>query len=129
MEIVAYQQFYEFHFAARLKPASLARFLNSLPLEFKFRAGPGEIYFDPERGPGTFSLHLKQYSSEEKPIPSTQANFYLRWSVQAREGVDLVRLAIALAHRLSAELETQVWLLDGYGRPIRLTNNDQELSA
>jgi len=128
MEIVLYQQFYEFHFSARLKPGQLAQFLNILPLGFRFRAGPGDIYFDPERGPGIFSLHLKQYPSEEKPIPAAQANYYLRWAVQASAG-NILRAAVDLAHQLSAELETQVWLLDGYGRPIRLSNLGEELSA
>lgn len=127
MEIVLYQQFYEFHFGARLKPEGLAQFLNSLPMGFRFRAGPGDIFFDPERGPGVFSLHLKQYPSEEKPIPSSQANYYLRWAVQARSG-NILQTAIKLARQLSTELETQVWLLDSYGRPIQ-PFDEEELSA
>lgn len=118
MELVPYQQFYEFHFWAGLRPEKLAQFLNILPLNFKFRPGPGDIFFDPERGPGVFSLHLKQYPSEEKPIPGTQANYYLRWAARASEGSGR-RQAIELTRRLSAELETRVWLLDGYGRPIQ----------
>ncbi len=128
MEIVPYQQFYEFHFAARLKAAGLAQLLNVLPLGFQFRLGPGEIFFDPERGPGVFSLHLKQYPAEEKPIPSSQANYYIRWAVRGSEG-NSVQIAITLTRRLSAELETLVWLLDGYGRPLKVADEGEELSA
>ena len=130
MEIVPYQQFYEFHFKAALKPADLAHLLNLLPLKFSFRAGAGDIYFDPERGPGLFSLHLKQYPSEEKPVSSSQANYYIRWAVQASAG-NLPRMAVNLAYRLQVELEAQVWLLDGYGRALQIPNEQEgrELSA
>lgn len=128
MEIVRYQQFFEFHFAAGLKPERLAQFLNMLPMGFRFRAGPGEIFFDPERGPGVYSLHLKQYPPEEKVISRNQANYYIRWAVPASAGNSL-HLVVRLARQLKAELETQVWVLDGYGRPLKISDSSEELSA
>lgn len=128
MEIVRYQQFYEFHFAARLQPGNLARLLNSLSIGFHFEPGPGDIYVDRERGPGVFSLHLKQYPPEEKTVPKSQANYLIRWAVQFSDG-GTPQIATALARQLSMELETQVWLLDGYGRPLRVPSTNEELSA
>lgn len=132
MEIVLYNNYYEFHFRAGLKVARLADFLNALPLGFKFRLGPGDIYYDPERGPGVFSLHLKAQPREEVPIPSQEANYYIRWSARASEG-DLPRMALRLSRDLSRELETRVWLVDGYGRILREDGSDsgyqEELSA
>ncbi len=128
MDIVLYNNLYEFHFWARLKPARLAEFLNLLPLGFRFQAGPGDLFLDRERGPGVFSLHLKSKQSEEIPLPSSEANYYLRWQARASEG-DLPHLAGRLARDLSRELETRVYLVDGYGRVLRQEGGPDEFEA
>jgi hypothetical protein len=115
MEIVLYQEHYEFHFRAGLRPAQLAEFLNFLPLSFQFKRWPEDQFFDTERGPGVFSLHLKNSPAHDKPIPASEANYFIRWTVGAREG-DLTRQAARLAMELSRELETRLWLVDGRGR-------------
>lgn len=119
MDIVLYQNIYEFHFWAGLNSHDLAAFLNKLPaLGFKFREGKNNLLFDPERGPGVFSLHRKQFPEEERPIPRTQANYYIRWSARASEG-EISTLARALAQQLRLELETQIWLVDGQAHAVR----------
>ena len=115
MEIVLYQDHYEFHFRAGLRPAQLAEFLNFLPLGFQFKRWPEDQFYDTERGPGVFSLHLKNSPAHDKPIPASQANYFIRWTVRPREG-DLYRQAARLAAELSRELETRLWLVDGRGR-------------
>ena len=115
MEIVLYNNHYEFHFWAGLKPGRLAEFLNVLPLRFRFKRGPDELYRDTERGPGVFVLYRKSQPSEEVSVPSSQANYYLRWNARSSEG-NVPQMAFGLARDLSRELETRVWLVDGYGR-------------
>ena len=115
MEIVLYQDHYEFHFRAGLRPAQLAEFLNLLPLGFQFKRWPEDQFYDTERGPGVFSLHLKNSPAHDKPIPASHANYFIRWTVRAREG-DLYRQAVGLAGELSRELETRLWLVDGRGK-------------
>ena len=117
MEIILYQNYYEFHFWAGLNPAQLAEFLNMLPLGFKLKAGTGGMFVDSERGPGVFLLRQKSTPQEETPLSSQQANYYLRWTARASEG-NLPQMALRLAAQLSAETETQVWLVDGYGRVL-----------
>ncbi len=118
MEIVLYNNHYEFHFWAALKPGRLADFLSAVPLRFKFQRSPEGTFYDIERKPGIFTLHRKSQPHEEHPIPSSEANYYLRWNARASEG-DVPRLAYQLARELSRELETKVWLVDGYGRILR----------
>ncbi len=118
MEIVLYNNHYEFHFRAGLRPGKLAEFLNALPLGFQFQKGPDGLYRDIARKPGVFSLHRKSQPIEETPIPSAEANYYLRWNARASEG-DVPHLAFRLAREMSRELETRVWLVDGYGRVLR----------
>jgi hypothetical protein len=126
MSIVLYNNYYEFHFAARLKTGQLVRFLNSLPpLNFHFELNQHGIFADYERKPGVFTLQEKKEPHEE--IPKEQANFYIRWQARASEG-DVPRMAFRLAHDLSRELETQVWLVDGYGR-IMHSEGGEQLSA
>lgn len=115
MEIVLYQDHFDFHFAAGLRPAQLAEFLNHLPLGFQFKPWPEDQFFDTERGPGVFSLHLKNSPDHDKPIPASQANYFIRWTVSARNG-DLYGQATTLAGELSRELETRLWLVDGRGK-------------
>ncbi len=115
MEIVLYQDHYEFHFRAGLRPAQLAEFLNMLPLGFQFKRWPEDQFYDTERGPGVFSLHLKNSPAHDKPIPASHANYFIRWTVRAREG-DLYRQAVGLAGELNRELETRLWLVDDRGK-------------
>lgn len=112
MEIVLYQDHYDFHFRAGLKPAQLAEFLNVLPLGFRFKPWPEDQFYDTDRGPGVFSIHLKESPTHDKPIPTKQANYFIRWTVGARE-YDSYRKASGLAGELSRELETRLWLVDG----------------
>ena len=125
MEIILYQNYYEFHFWAALKPARLAEFLNLLPLGFKFKAGSQGLFVDSERGPGVFLLIQKTRPEEETPLTSEQANYYVRWTARASAG-DLPRMALQMAARLSAEMETRVWLVDGYGRVLRQEGGDDQ---
>ncbi|HEX2910264.1 MAG TPA: hypothetical protein VH186_05605 [Chloroflexia bacterium] len=128
MEIVLYNNHYEFHFYAGLRPRHLADFLNSLPMGFHFRSGPEELIFDPERGPGLFTLHRKSLPQEDTPIPASEANYYLRWQARASEG-DLPRMAMRLAYELSREMETRVWLVDAYGRILRQEGGEPDYPA
>ncbi|MDB5081133.1 MAG: hypothetical protein JWP00_3057 [Chloroflexi bacterium] len=123
MEIVVYQDHFDFHFWAGLRPAQLVEFLNSLPLGFQFKRWPEEQFFDTERGPGVFSLHQKISPTHDKPIPVSQANYFIRWTVGTREG-NLAKKASRLAGDLSRELETHFWVVDGRGRVRSETGNE-----
>src|SRR5215210_7896198 len=119
MEIVLYNNHYEFHFRAELKLSNLAQLLNMLPLGFSFQESESGQFYDIDRQPGLYTLQHKSQPSEEIPLSSLQANYYLRWTARASAG-DVTRLALRLSQELSRELETRVWLLDGYGRILRL---------
>ncbi len=127
MDLVLYTYCYEFHFWAGLRERDLAQFFNSLPgLQFKFREGKGGYIIDPESRPGVFSLHLKRHPGEENPVPSEQANYYLRWSAGANRNI--TGEARVLAQQLRQELETEIWLVDakGHNRLVELYGFDDD---
>lgn len=117
--LVLYNHIYEFHFYSGLEPLDLADFLNKIPsLKFKFREGKDGYILDVERTPGVYWLHRKQFPTEERPIPSEQANYYIKLTARASEG-DIIEIARQLTRQLSFELETEVWLVDGQARKLR----------
>ncbi len=124
MEIVLYHNYYEFHFWSGLKPARLAEFLNMLPVGFQFVETPDGLFLDTRRGPGIFLLNRKSTPQEETPLPSEKANYYLRWNAGRAGELNLPRLARKLTRELCLEMETQVWLVDGYGRVLNQVGRD-----
>jgi hypothetical protein len=126
--LVLYNHTFEFHFYANLEPLEVAGFLNKIPsLGFRFREGKDNFILDPERTPGIFWLHRKQYPTEERPIPSSQANYYIKLTARASEG-DILEIARQLARQLTFELETEVWLVDGQARKLRPFLNFEDVA-
>jgi hypothetical protein len=126
--IVLYNHIYEFHFYSGLELLEVADFLNKIPsLGFKLREGKDAYILDPERPPGVFWLHHKQYPTEDRPVSREQANYYIKLTARASEG-DIAEIARQLARQLSFELEAEVWLVDGQARKLRPFLNFEDVA-